>query len=260
MPRFVPPVIESLDDWEEPIKIAAYGDSGSGKTTLGGTAENALIIALEPGTISAKRSGSKAKVVYCDDWPKFQYVIDQAAKGALDKYQWLIIDPLHMAQQYLMQWLTMSAAEANPSNRDEDTPAIQDYGKAQSMFRRYVTKINGLPHNVLYLLSAMDSEDEEGNRLVMPNLTGKNGTADPTNMSKWFMGTLHAYGYLKVRRTEEGEDARRLIFRRSGPYFGKDRYGVLTPHVDNPTIPQITDLIEGTGAPVRRTTTKRKVR
>lgn len=249
--------ISSLSVEDDPLKFAIYGDNGSGKThILSGLGRDSLIIACEPGIITAVKEHSKADVVKCFDWPSFQYTIDRAAQGALNKYKNIGIDGFHKTQESLMQFLTGEAAAEN-TKRDPDQPAIQDYGISQNRFRRYMNIINSLPQNVIYTLTAMDAEDEEGEPIVLPNLVGKNGSKDPTNMAKVFMGSLHAYGYLKVRRVaipddeqeEDGpkyRDSRRLLFRRSGPYFGKDRYGVFSPYIDDPTMTEILGRITTT--------------
>lgn len=242
--------ISELDEHDDPLKLGIYGDSGSGKThLLAGLGERDLIIACEPGIITAIKEKSAANVVKCFDWPSFQYIIDQLARGAGKKFRAIGIDGYHTAQANLMRHLSVEGARGN-DRRDPDKPALEDYGIAQSRFRRYTQIINGLPQHVIYTLTAMDSEDEEGEPIVLPNLWGKNGSNDPTNMAKDWMGSLHAYGYLKVRRVreedepdEEGKpkfrDSRRLLFRRSGPYYGKDRYGTFSPYIDDPTMGDI---------------------
>ena len=63
-------------------------------------------------------------------------------------------------------------------------------------------------------------------------------------MCRWVCSTVHLYGYLAVKMDDEGNEHRKFIARRFGPYFGKDRYGVIPPKgMAEPTIPKIDRLI-----------------
>jgi hypothetical protein len=237
------PAITSLSNFTESINGLVYADPGAGKTVLGGTANNALILATEAGTISAKRSGSSARVVKVPTWNVFEEIVRRARRGdeRFLKPDWWIIDTLTEAQNLLMRQILEDAHEENKS-RGIDTPQIQDWGVYQNRFKRVVKAINDLPVNVLYLCHTMTDEDEEGNQVVLPAIQGKNGTNDPLTMSRWVCGTVHFYGYLKVKHNGENE-FRRLICKRSGPYFGKDRYGVLLPYIDDPNMVDIEKRI-----------------
>jgi hypothetical protein len=249
------PVISSLDDYTESINMLVYSDPGAGKTVLAGTAPNATFLATEPGTISAKRMGSQAKLVKVSDWDEFMSWLRWARRGGVKAGEWWMPDTLTELQAMCIKGILSDAHSANAS-RDLDTPAIQDYMKWQLLFKRVVRAMNDLPCNILYTCHAMDSEDEEGETIVLPSLSGKNGTSDPTTMAKWVAGTVHAYGYLKVKK-QEGKEFRRLIFQRSGPYFGKDRYGVLGPYIDNPNMADIEKRILTAPAPVKSTRTRK---
>lgn len=237
------PAISSLADFTESINGLVYADPGAGKTVLGGTT-NGLILATEAGTISAKRAGSKALVQPIPNWNALMEVVRRARRGDtkyLDR-DWWVIDTLTEAQNLLMRQILQDAHDENKS-RNLDQPQIQDWGIYQNQFKRVVKAINDLPVNVLYLCHTMTDEDEEGNQVVLPAIQGKNGTNDPLTMSRWVCGTVHFYGYLKVKHTGDKE-FRRLICKRSGPYFGKDRYGVLLPYVDDPNMLEIQKRIE----------------
>lgn len=240
-PKAQMPPITELDDFTESINLLVYSDPGGGKTVLAGTAPNATIVATEPGTISAKRMGSKARVMRVKTLDEFMEWLRWARRGGVKAGEWWIIDTLTELQGLLIKGILQDAHIANAA-RDLDTPAIQDYMKWQLQFKRVVHAMNDLPCNILYTCHTMDSEDEDGERIILPALSGKNGTNDPTTMAKWVAGTVHAYGYLKGRRSRDGEWQSKLIFARQGPYFGKDRYGVLGT-IENPNIATIEKLI-----------------
>lgn len=236
--------ITGLDDFTESTNLLVYADPGAGKTVLGGTS-NGLIIALEPGTISAKRHGSKAKLAQIDTWPDFVEILNRLRNGSL-KPPWVVIDTLTRLQELCLLGILSERTGKVAEKMPDEVPALQDYMIWQSRFKATVNELNGLASNTLFLCHTMNDEDEEGNKVVLPAITGRNGTPDQTTMSRWVAATVHMYGYLAVKSTEEGEEQRRLICRRYGPYFGKDRYGVIPPKgLVNPTIPKIDALIAG---------------
>lgn len=231
--------IVDLDDFTESINMLVYGDSGSGKTVLAGTAdEKMLILATEKGLIAAKRQGSKAKGWKCSSWGD----IDKAYKWLKDHpdhgFEWVCIDSLSEFQQHMLRWI-LDQAMAENASRDPDIPAIQDHQKWQNMYKRYVRAFNDLPVNMLYTATAFRKEDEEGEDLILPDILGKD-----YGISQWTCASMHVVAYLSVRRKKETkEEFRRLLAKRTGPYFGKDRYNVLVPFVDNPTMPEISARI-----------------
>lgn len=244
------PDVEELDSFTESINLLVYADPGAGKTVLAGTmGERGLIVSTEAGTISARRMGSKCKTVRVKTWPQFTAVLNALRRTGEYKGfapDWLAIDTLTELQNIMIQGILADPPDGKP--REPDTMQIQDYGTAQGRFKRVIHALNDLPINVLYTCHAMRGEDEEGEPMILPDLSGKWGTQDSTTASRWVAGTVHSYGYLKVVK-KEGEEVRRCLFRRSGPYFGKDRYGVLAPYVESPDIKAIEARILETHTP-----------
>jgi hypothetical protein len=227
--------IVDLEEYTESVNMLVYGDSGSGKTVLAGTAPRALFLATEKGVIAAKRQGSTAKLHLCQSWQDIEnaYVF---LRDNPDDFDWVIIDSLTEFQQHLLRMILDRNVEENP-NRDPDIPAIQDHQKWQNMYKRYVRQFNDLPVNMLYTATAFRKSDEEGEDLILPDILGKD-----YGMSQWTCAAMHVVGYLskrKVKRGEEKIEVRRLLCERTGPYFGKDRYDVLVPYVQEPTMPEI---------------------
>lgn len=234
------PEVTDLDSFTESINLNVYADPGAGKTVLTGTGgEKMLIIATEPGTISAKQMGSKAKTVRVRTYRQFATVLNSLRRTGTYKGfrpEWLGVDTLTELQAMMMVDIVENPFDGKP--RNPDTPQIQDYGTAQGRFKKVVHALNDLPINVLYTTHTMRTEDEEGEPLLMPAISGKWGTNDPTTASQWFAGTVHSFGYLKVIKKDD-KLIRRWGFRRSGAYLGKDRYGVLAPYVDEPNLLEI---------------------
>lgn len=242
------PKITALDDFTESINLLVYGESGTGKTVLGGTAgPKGLIVATEPGTVSAARAGSKCKLTRVKDWEDFADLMTWLRtdpNGNARGVQWLIIDSLTELQDMCLRGI-IKAGNAKKRREIIEKPEIQDYMVWQNRFKSTIHQLNDLPCNVLYICTSMDSENEDGDTILMPSLNGKNGTNDPTTMSKWVCGTVHAFGYLKVTEDDDKNEFRQWIFKRTGPYYGKDRYGVLTPFVKNPNLQAIARKITG---------------
>lgn len=249
MPASKAPAPEALDTFTESINILCYADPGAGKTVLGGTAEEALIIALEPGTVSAQRRGSDAQVVRCVDYETFAAVLNELRGGRYlnprtgRPFKWVIVDTLTKLQELLAQDI-MRRAHADSPKRSASILDMLGHQEWQQLFKRIVNALNDLPENVLYLCHTMEQENDEGDKIVLPLLVGKNGTPDQTAMSRWVVATVHAFGPLRV-----GNDGltRRWLFAPEGSYSGKDRYGVLSPFVENPTMAQVEQLIVGSG-------------
>lgn len=242
------PPITSLADFTESINMLAYSDPGTGKTVLAGSiGEEGLIIATEAGTISAKRQGSKAQTQRVEDYRQFAAILNALRKGTLvlpttgKPPKWVAVDTLTELQMMLQREIARKAHAESPQ-RDAHILDMRGHQDWQSTFMRIVHAMNDLPQNVLYTCHAMRSEDENGEPIILPDLKGKNGTDDPTTMSRFVSGTVHTYGYLKVKGPVEAQ-YRRWLLQRSGPYFGKDRYGVLAPHVDNPDLLEIEGRI-----------------
>lgn len=74
----LPPQIVDLNEYTETINMLVYGDPGTGKTVLAGS-DRTLIIACEPGTLSAARFGGAENGAQV--WPATtQKDIDEALK------------------------------------------------------------------------------------------------------------------------------------------------------------------------------------
>ena len=242
------PQPSSLDEFTESINLLAYGDPGAGKTALAGTiGEEGLIIALEPGTISAKRLGSKAQQVRCKTYAEFAMILNALRRGTYlnpntgKRFKWIAIDTLTELQQMMIRHIMEQAHKGNPK-RSATLPDMPGHQEWQQTMKRVVHALADLPENVLFLCHAMKEEDEEGETYVLPDIAGKNGTNDPTTMSRYVCGIVHSYGYLKKKNDKT--EVRIWIFRPGVHIRAKDRYGVLVPRVEEPNIEAITALIE----------------
>jgi hypothetical protein len=215
----LPPEIVDLSESDRTINGLLYGDSGVGKTVLAGTANNALYLAMDPGTISAYIQGGKGKLWKCPRWDDLEKAIRWCEKNPNNPFDWYIVDSHTRMQQALIRHILNLVHDDNPQ-RDIDIPAQPDHQKWQHMFKRTTERLISLPKNVLFIATVMRAEDSEGEEVIMPEYSGKNGTTDPAAMSHWVCA-----GMTFITFMHQEEDARTLLFNQA-PYITKDRLGI----------------------------------
>lgn len=213
--------VEDLADFAESINILLYGPSGHGKTVLAGGAPNAVFVSTEKGVIAARQSGSKAKLIRTPTWERVV-----AAKKYCDEHygadDWIIFDSLTKMQVLMIRWILRKIKQDN-RHRDLDIPAIQDHQKWQNYFKRFVDSLIDAPYNVIFICTEMYKEDEEGEDIVLPAITGKgyeicNYIRAQTDVNLWY----------QVTKDKHGNEVRRALAQPWGPYVAaKDRYQAL---------------------------------
>lgn len=244
------PTIIALEELDESVNMLVYGMSGVGKTVFAGSGARVLFLAIESGTISAKRQGSKAHAISIKKWADLQEAYDwlyDATQKPDFPYKWIVIDSATSMQMLLMRGILDRNHSDNPE-RDLDIPALPDYLKAQNMFQRFVHAFCDLPVNVLFTALEQQAEDEEGDDFVMPDLTGKKG-----QVSSYVCSLMSCFGRMTVERVKvpaKGDvpasvrQIRQIVWEDNGKVRGKDRYDILGPKTVNKTLAQITRMIE----------------
>jgi hypothetical protein len=214
--------VEELSDFNESFNWCIYGDSGAGKTVLASFAPNAYILSTEKGVISAKRVGSKAKLLRAPNWDHVEASIDWADKNLTHKHV-LIVDSVTKMQELVIRWWLGIQHEENEA-RDLDIPQLQDHQKWQRMFLRFVNHLIDAPYNTIFVATAMRKEDEEGDDLVLPNIVGKDYA-----IAQNFCADMDIVSCLRVKKRSNIDDPREslLINDTFPPYFAKDRFNVL---------------------------------
>lgn len=245
----------SLDDETDYVNLMVYAKSGAGKTVLGGSDDKVLFLAPEDkGTLSAKRSGSKALKWRVNSWEDIEKayakLFDAQEAGGIP-FNWVVIDSITHMQQLARRAILDDAVEDNPE-RDPDTFQIQEWGKWFEMLKRFVLAFNDLEVNVLYTALSVSLEDEEGRTILGPDITG----SKKTDMAQTISSYMTSYGCLQVRRRkvtvgerETTEEFRRITWRDTGVLQGKDRTMALAPHTDNMTLKDIRIKIANAGLP-----------
>lgn len=249
------PLIEEMDEFTESINILCHSDPGGGKTRMWSQLPKTCILAVEEGTVAAKRGGSDAVVMKIRSWPDlvaaYEWWRDRGTMKVKGKtynaedFEWLMIDSITSAQTLLIRYIMEMVTKANPA-RDPHVPAQGDYFKWQLWMKEMVQDFNALPINVVWLARSMVKDDPDGNEIIVPLIEGKD-----YGISAWVCGEMQLLCYLKKETEGKGTDAktvRKLYTNEHSRYWCKDRYDVLPHIIKNPDANKIVALIKSSGS------------
>lgn len=226
----LPKAIVDADEYTESQNWLLYGDSGIGKTVAAAQLPNVLIVAADPGTVSAARFNGEANGIR-KVWPVRSFADFEEVYNYLYEddhpFDWVVVDSLTRARELAM-WHTSSkraddAAKKQKENTDPYAPELRDYLVTQEKIKYLVTDWNALPVNVFWIATAMLVENQNGDEILMPLIPGKN-----YEVSQYICSDMHVvahYAFVKAKTKDgEVETARRIIFQPSGTAFAKNRY------------------------------------
>lgn len=225
--------MEDLTNFNESKNVLIYSDPGIGKTVAAGgiaTAKRkAAFMTTEKGVISAKRTGSRAKLMRALDWDHIEAALDTADRE-LGPDDWLIPDSVTRMQVLLLRNLLEVGHETRDA--DLDMPQLQDYPKWHNMMQRFIDRMVDAPYNTLFVATAMHAEDADGDTLILPNLQANN--KDPLRMANYLCAQMDCVFYLGIPKNQKGDKPlRRILTEAHPPYFAKNRYsGTLPKRVD----------------------------
>jgi hypothetical protein len=257
-----------LQGSQEFKKVMIYGPPGLGKTSLVGTlpppkkGKYHLILAGEPGFITAARRGLKAKVRLIPDTATMLAALAWLEGGAVDEIDWIVVEGTSTMQN---KWLLGYAAEAfdnRPASRTHrNLPDKPDYLNAQNALKGFVTRFVDLPCNVLFTAHAMYPEDSDGDPMITANIQGKGH-----EVSDYVLGQMLAVGYftkvnVRVPSPDDPEkkvskEARRIYWQsRKSKETGvtiiaKDQTDTLGRWTDDMTLAEIIALMDTVTDPV----------
>lgn len=249
-----PKAIRSVVGQKAFIHMTIVADAGWGKTVFGGSDEGVLFLTCDPeGTISAAALGSSA-----EEWPiKVYKDLDEAYRWLRDEghkeFKWACIDTVGGAQRILQRSALDASYAAQPGKRDPDVPSMDVHQKAQIQTIKFVMQFNDLPMNTLYTAHPYNLEDAEGEPYILPYVHGGRG-----EVAQQVLGHMNVAGYGVMAEDDNGREVRRVYFRNTGPYRGKDRFNKLPRSMDKPTLKQVREIIETPASrPARKAVAKK---
>lgn len=246
----LPDDIVGIDEYTENITMLLYGPPGIGKTRFVGSART-LILAVEKGTVSAKKSaGHQAKVWDCPDWASFErayeWLKDNAGREGFP-FDWVAIDTGTQLQLHIRNGIVQERFDLKGGSLDK--VQLEEYGEDQNRLMRFVTLVNDLPINVVWTAHAMMGNTEDGEELRLPQFHGKKGL-----VSNWIAAQMHCVGYMHfadVKFTSGIKQARVIQWQGTANVIAKDRFDCLggkSGVTVGKTLSQITDTIVAANA------------
>jgi hypothetical protein len=218
-----------LDGATEYKNILIYGGPGSGKTVQAGTVPGRLLIlAGEPGYISAARMGARGTVRIIPDTATAVAAAQWLEDGGASKFDWVVADGLGTMQKKFLLNYAAEAWDANPAKRaHRNLPDKPDYFNAHAMY---------------------PEDKATGEQLVYPAIQGKG-----YEISSYICGLMHAVGYMSPRiKKVDGVDTevRRTIWQMTRnpdnetTYFAKDQFNALGRFTDDLSMAQLCQIID----------------
>lgn len=240
-----------LEDFNASTNIMVYGPVGSGKTVLAGSAPKALFWGCEPGVKAAKRQGSKARMIRISSWQQAWSLLLEAEGGDTGGHEWYIIDTISSFENIIMRSELDRAFQENPAKRSEYIPGIDQHQLRQNQLKRFVERMVDLPVNTLWLAHEMRPDNEDGDTVLLPSISGGADKGYP--VANYIMGLMDAVGYINWA-TEGGQRVQRIVWqgmtvtknKTTTIYTAKDQFDAFGPWTDNWAMP---DIIKAIGAP-----------
>ena len=269
----LPPQIIDPVDFKEHINLMVFGPTGCGKTILGAQAPKILILAVEPGVVSAvkwmkkNRPGRKDFKIWevntLDDLVEaYEYLRDSLDEGTCP-FEWVMVDTATKTQYRLWRAI-MTKLVADHPHRDEDVPDRGEHFKMQLKMKRLVSDFNELPINVIWTAQPMNADLEgEDEERVIPLIEGKDGA-----ISAAIAADMDVVMYMRRMKIKpKGGGSAKLIRRlytEHHIYWCKDRFDVLPTTLDdadfNKDIIEPIRNAEEKPTPVRKRAAKKTVK
>jgi hypothetical protein len=244
-----------LEEFNASTNMLLYGPPGAGKTSLAGGAPKALFWGCEPGVKAAKRQGSKASMIKITSWEQAWELLLTAESGQTGGHEWYIIDTISSFENTIMRSALDKGFAENPLKRSEYIPGIDQHQLRQNQLKRFVERMVDLPVNTLWLAHEMRPENDDGDTLLLPSISGGADKGYP--VCNYIMGLMDCVGYINWKDVG-GERFQRILWqtmtitknKTTTIYTAKDQFDVFGAWTDGWTMPQI---IKAIGAPPIKT-------
>lgn len=246
--------IVGLDEYVPYVSICLYSEPGVGKTVWLASAKTpTLILATEPGTVSAARmlpNAKHVKVIDCsspyEGWRKYEEVVEWLKDGNAQNFDWIQTDTATRLQRNIMLGQAAErSVDASAKNQNIDKFQLDEYGTQQNAFMRLVETINDLEVNTVWACHAVTQEDIDGDLYVKPNIHGKDGK--PGEMSTWLSANCMMTGYMRPIQVQKkgGEKVpgRQIVWQGNKAIRAKDRFACLGEFTVDKTLAQVQDIV-----------------
>lgn len=249
--------MRELDGECESKNMLLYGDSGCGKTVVAGSCPNSLILACEPGYISAAQNHwdlpvGKRIVRPIPDSATLLAGLDWLEAGGYKKHTWIVLEGGTTLETKVRLGYTAEAFDHNPASRQHrNLPDKPDYFNTQNFIRSAVSRLVDLPVNVLITAHAMRMDDDAGDRLVLPAFQQRDGA-----LSNFVSGLMHCVGFMRKRIKKNGAkrtEVRRILWQQAVDpetdtiYFAKDQFHAFGRYTDDTHMFELMGMIDPEG-------------
>jgi len=238
-----------------------FGEPGAGKTHLSGTSEDdpdnwlpALILDIDGGTDTLRFRKQLDITDPIRSIKQLQKVYDEIAADTRERmsrglgcyYKSIHMDNVSELQKMDMNVVMEEEVQraSNPAKIDLHIPTQAAWGKNNERMRLMIRPFRDLPCHFICLAHSDDREDSATKLMrLWPALPGQLRTGAS--------GFFSVVGYISVYDGPDGKPTRQIQFAKTRRVAAKDRFQVLPDAMmDNPTLPQIWDIIRNSGAKI----------
>lgn len=232
---------QSAEEVSSYLDLLVYGDAGVGKTYLCGTAADheatrpVLLIDCEGGTTTI-RHRPDVDVKRIRSLKELEELYEQLFFDTTGYYRTVALDSLTELQDVDMKAIMEAAYERKPDKVDKDVPSPREWGIGRNHIRKIVRAFRDLPTNFIMTALADEKKEEGEPTRYAPALPGK--------LQKEIPGFMNCVGYMQA--DPKGDEIVRTIqFQKTRRVVAKDRFDVLGPVLENPSVPLMIEKITG---------------
>ncbi len=196
----------------------------------------ALLLDVEGGTLTLRHMKG-IDIVKANTLQTVNDTINTLANDASGYYKTFILDSITELQKLDMAWVMEEQRKKKPET-DVDVPSQREWGKSGNHMRNILRAARDLPmHVIVTALEAHEQDDTTNITRYFPSIPGKLRGEIP--------GFFDIVGRLEAKAVpgKMGEINRTLQTAKTARVIAKDRTGVLPALIENPTIPDMWEVI-----------------